>query len=359
LNLNLTAGFNSTGYGQVATNLLAALSAGGHAVSAWPLGQSEVEPRHAKVLQEAIERSKYYDNRAPSLRIYHQWHLAQHVGRTCHAAYPFFELDTLTDVERHQLNAQDIVFVASDWARRVLRENDVNTTIEVIHPGVDSSVFTPAPILAGSTTFLHVGKMEVRKGFPEVLEAFGKAFTAKDDVRLILHCYNPFMNPERVPSYNADWQRKVSLHPLVDKIHVTPGRFGTQAEVASLMAQADCGVFPSRAEGWNLELAEMLAMGRHVIATDYSAHTEFAHSACCRLIGVDRTETAYDGVYFVGQGNWAYLGPKQLDHLIEHMRAIHRWKQAGELQQNQVGIETMSRFTWAHAAYNVVRYLGV
>ena len=39
------------------------------------------------------------------------------------------------------------------------------------------------------------------------------------------------------------------------------------------MAEAHCGVFPARSEGWNLGLVEMLSMGRHVIATDYSAHT--------------------------------------------------------------------------------------
>ena len=41
------------------------------------------------------------------------------------------------------------------------------------------------------------------------------------------------------------------------------------------MSQVDCGVFPSRAEGRNLELLEMMSAGKHVITTDYSAHTEF------------------------------------------------------------------------------------
>ena len=34
-------------------------------------------------------------------------------------------------------------------------------------------------------------------------------------------------------------------------------RAKTQEEVYNIMAKVDCGIFPSRAEGWNLELLEL------------------------------------------------------------------------------------------------------
>ena len=50
---------------------------------------------------------------------------------------------------------------------------------------------------------------------------------------------------------------------------------------------ADCGLFPARAEGWNLELLEMMACGKQVIATNYSAHTEFCTKENSILIESD------------------------------------------------------------------------
>ena len=62
------------------------------------------------------------------------------------------------------------------------------------------------------------------------------------------------------------------------------------ADVAALLADCDCGVFPSRAEGWNLGLLECMSMGLNVIATNYSAHTEFVEPANCRVVQIDETE---------------------------------------------------------------------
>ena len=64
------------------------------------------------------------------------------------------------------------------------------------------------------------------------------------------------------------------------------------------MAQTDCGIFPSRAEGWNLELLEMLACIKSVITTHYSAHTEFCDDVNSDLVEIKETELAYDGKWF-------------------------------------------------------------
>ena len=65
---------------------------------------------------------------------------------------------------------------------------------------------------------------------------------------------------------------------------------------------------PVPREGWNLGLLECMSVGLNVIATAYSAHTEFATEANCRLVRVDETEPAHDGQWCKGQGNWAKLG---------------------------------------------------
>lgn len=126
----------------------------------------------------------------------------------------------------------------------------------------------------------------------------------------------------------------------------------------SIMRQVDCGVFPSRAEGWNLELLEMMAMGKHVIATNYSAHTEFCTPVNSRLINIDNLETAFDGVFFDGQcGLWAELAQEQKDVTIEYMRDVHTLKQDGQLIANQNGIDTGKQFSWKNSAQELINGL--
>ena len=116
------------------------------------------------------------------------------------------------------------------------------------------------------------------------------------------------------------------------------------------MRQADCGVFPSRAEGWNLEAIEMLACGKELIATDYSAHTEFCTDENSRLIQIEEKETAYDGIWFHGQGSWAAINPLQVEQLVEHMRAVHKKKQETGKIYNENGVETAKKFNWKKTA---------
>ena len=124
------------------------------------------------------------------------------------------------------------------------------------------------------------------------------------------------------------------------------------------MAQTDCGIFPSRAEGWNLELLEMLACGKSVITTNYSAHTEFCNDTNSDLVEIKDTELAYDGKWFQGKcGNWAKISDDQIDCFVSHMRKIHKCKQDNSLSVNEAGVDTANKFSWQKSALKVKEVL--
>lgn len=362
MNLNLTAPPNQTSYGLVSTSLLAALASQGVDVSLFPIGEPNPEPRHAEVVQKAIVRSKRYDDRANSLRIWHQWELAHHVGKGKRAGYSFWEVDRLTDDEVYQFNSLDKMFVPSKWAFDVARASGVNVEMEVLTPGVDTEIFDTSvkPIALprrgpNTTVFLNVGKWETRKAHDFVLGAFNAAFTPNDDVLLVTLCFNPLQFPGyNGPAESARWNELYDQSDMgkAGKIVHVKGRVQTQQDVATVMASADCGFFPSRAEGWNMPLAEMLAMGKWAIATDYSAHTEFAKKAGSLLIETDGMEEAYDGFFFRGFGQWAKLGSRSMEQAVYHLRSVHNTKQeCGTLKLNQDGVDVFqNHLTWAHAA---------
>ena len=340
-NINFIAPINSLGYGVVGANLALAFKALGHRLALWPLGNVEAEGRYAPAIQEMVGNQRDYDAEAPSIRLWRQCEMAEHVGRGLHCGYPIFELDTFDAQERHHLSQLDRIIVASRWAQRVVVEQ-VGCPIErtIVAPfGVDRSIFHEPVGLSDPewTTFLNIGKWELRKGHDALLTAFNRAFDLRDRVRLVMLSYNPFLSPEQ----NAHWERSYKGSKLGDNIVILP-RKTSHAEVAAIMATADCGVFPSRAEGWNLELLEMMSMGKSVIATNYSGHTEYCSTENSLLVDVDSLETANDGIWFYGQGRWAALKDKQVEQLAARMREIHEQKRTG-LPVNRAGVATAKR----------------
>jgi glycosyltransferase involved in cell wall biosynthesis len=370
MSINLTAPVNKLGYGIVGLNIALAMERRGDDPALWPLGGIEADEVHHAALRRMMSRQAHYDPLAPSLRVWHQFDLAQHVGKGLHAAYPFFELDRFKPAEKHHLKAQDVVFATSEWAAEILSLSaDLpSERVLVVNPGVDHAVFRPLETakpagLAGNTVFLSIGKWETRKGHDVLYRAFRKAFGPTDNVRLVMHCHNPCLGEHSAP-YNQSWERLYRAN-LGEQVVFTAGRLQTHEDVAHLMSQVDCGVFPSRGEGWNLEAAEMLAMAKSVILTDYSAHRDFATKDNSLLIQVTELEDAHDGIWFKAndpswEGNpglWAALGDCQIDQMVEHLRSIHKKKQAGDLRPNDEGHRSMQAFTWDNAARQMVTTL--
>jgi glycosyltransferase involved in cell wall biosynthesis len=254
------------------------------------------------------------------------------------------------------MNHCDKLFVCSKWAKEIAGQvfNRLRD-IHVVPLGVDTEIFKPYQSKRTQTVFFNCGKWEKRKGHDVLLECFNRAFDFDDDVELWMMCDNPFIGQD-----NQKWANFYKNSPLGDKIRIIP-RQKTQKDVYNIMKQTDCGVFPSRAEGWNLELLEMMACGKDVITTNYSAHTEFCTKDNSFLVEIDSLEQAFDGVFFPGShGRWAQLADYQKDQLIEHMRNVHGAKQQytngweSDMKKlcckNHYGIETAEKFTWKNSA---------
>lgn len=353
--INLTAPINSLGYGVVGVGLAKALRSLGAAPALFPIGPVDCSSDDRSVLQELVSASLRYRPEAPSLRLWHAWEMAQHPTRGIRSGATFFELDRLRPDEVHQMNQLDLIFSFGAWSAGVMRNSGVTTRMCEIHCGVDTSIFLPTPLPKdGPTVFVNAGKWEIRKGHDILLSAFTKAFRSDDDVRLIMLCDNPFLSP----SESSEWIRYYKDHPLGDKVVVVP-RQPTHRDVASVFAQAHCGVFPSRGEGWNMEAMELMAMGRHVIATDASAHTDYMGSENAMLVPVGLPEYAFDGKWFSGQGMWASIPDSSVAEFASNMRHVHERQKKGLLMPNIAGTDTCRTLSWESAALKIIKELGV
>ena len=359
-------------------------------VSYFPIGSPEVDsPADAELIRHYAQNQQFFDPDAPSLRMWHQHDMAMHVGRGKRIGFPIFELDTFAKNELHHLSQLDSIMVCSEWAKQVVLNHLPNMEVSVVPLGVDSSLFEATAsqtwktnrgcvgceqglrlehgihwdgdeknmvcIRTGEprsdTAFINIGKWEVRKGHDILVRAFNKAFSKTDKVKLLMMNKNPFLNPEQ----EKEWINLYKNSKLGEKIKILD-RVNTHSELANIMDSSDCGVFPSRGEGWNLELLEMMSCGKHVIATDYSAHTEFCNEYNCHLIEITSTEKAQDGLWFHGQGNWAKIGDRQIDQLVDIMRKVHEDIQKGNVY-NEEGRLTAERFSWRNSSQKIMEGL--
>lgn len=341
MKISLTAPINRVSYGLTSLNILKVL-ARTHEVALFPIGNPEAEnPDDHPLIRTCLSNQEFYSSRAPSIRIWHQHDLAQHIGKFLHIGFPIFEINKFQpNILNHLLN-QDGLLVTSEWGKRVLEENNVPTPIFVVPLGVDNSVFNYQKLPQdGICRFLNVGKWELRKGHNELLEAFNRAFDVTDKVELIMMPISSHTTQTEMD----EWGNIYKSSKLGDKIKILPPV--STPQLVNIMRTVDCGVFPSRAEGWNLPLLEMMACGKQVIATNYSAHTEFCNIENCLLIDIDELEDAYDGRWFRGFGEWAALEDKQIDQCAEYMKLVYKSKTLGADVINLKGIETAKKFSW-------------
>lgn len=357
--INLIAPINKLGYGVVGANIFDSLTARGADVALWPIANKVSWPGEADFKQrvdKALARAQMFDSTAPSLRIWHQFELDMFPGKGKRVAWPIFELNRFNERELLHLKSVDEIIVCSEWAKNVLIENGIESPVHVVPLGVDQRYFyydeaeknSRAYWMKDTTVFINVGKWEKRKGHDELLAAFNAAFRPGDDVELWMINENPFIKHE-----NVVWKKKYANSAMGAHIKFYD-RFEGHYQMRKIFSTVDCGVFPSHAEGWNLEIPELMACGAHIIATDYSGHTEFLTDENSLKLDVTGLELAQDGRWFHGQGDWCTF---DIDQLVDQMRKVHELKQSGQLGVNTAGIETAQELTWYRSAQLVEEIL--
>ena len=339
---------NSTSYGITGINILLALEKLGVDVMSVSISE-RCDYFEDQPIINSLDKGKFFDKTAPCIRLFHQFALNHHVGNGPFIGWPIFETTRFSPEEKHQLQQLDMIFVCSDWAKRIIEENGITIPTKVVPLGFNPDVFKSIKSTRDSTyRFFFPGKFEIRKSFEIVTEIFERAFTPKDDIEIIFLPTNLFIGEQ-----NKEWADYLLSSKLSSKIKII-SRLNTPQEVASLYNQCDCVVSFSKAEGFNLPLLEGLACGKQVIATNYSAHQQYLTNQNSFLVDVDGLENAFDGVFFDGKkGDWALIGENCKSKLTEALKTVYK---NGKVI-NEEGIKTAEKFTWENSAKQIITHL--
>ncbi|MCF8104319.1 MAG: glycosyltransferase [Desulfohalobiaceae bacterium] len=160
----------------------------------------------------------------------------------------------------------------SGYVLKTMQDNGVGLPMQVVGLGVDHiHRVRPDPCrlaLGRGFRFLHVSSCFPRKGLDVLLQAYGRAFTVRDEVVLVVKTFpNPHNDARaQIETFSQDPEAPEVI--LIDEDI-------SQARLLDLYRRSHCLVAPSRGEGFGLPMAEAMDLGLPVITTAYGGQADF------------------------------------------------------------------------------------
>lgn len=227
--------------------------------------------------------------------------------------YLYWEESRLPVPLVRQINAQlDGIVAPTRYCEKVYRDSGVMVPIRTVGSGMVSRIAPQRQRAdSGPFVFLHVSSGLKRKGVDELLRAYARAFTAADDVVLVIKTYD---NPSNVIPGLVD--ALFAQAPNAPRVLINTDALD-DAAMQGLYRMADAVVLPTRGEGFNLPAAEALAAGKPLLVTDTGAHRDFCDADNAILL---KSRFAPSESHLAEKGSyWAVV---DTDDLAGKMRAV-------------------------------------
>ncbi|KAL4419515.1 hypothetical protein ABPG77_002301 [Micractinium sp. CCAP 211/92] len=264
-------------------------------------------------------------------------------------ARAMFETDRLSAEHVRRCNQMHEVWVPTEFQRRTFAASGVRPSkLHVVPEPVDVDAFDPArhaplPLPLGTRVFgpawphadaagggegghapfvfLSVFKWEARKGWDVLLRAFLTAFTAADNMLLLLHT-KPFHSEADFPRQMEEWVRR-ELPALAEHWERLPsvyvlGEHIQQVLYPRLFRSADAFVLPTRGEGWGLPVVEAMALQLPVVVTNFSGPTAYLSEAVGYPLQYELADVPPGNGAFSGH-RWAQPSTEHLVQLLRHV----------------------------------------
>jgi glycosyltransferase involved in cell wall biosynthesis len=252
------------------------------------------------------------------------------------------------------------LLVSATFVRDIMRNAGVKIPIFVVHNAIDDDVRNlestgEYPLKTKKKVkFLNISTGRQRKGMDVLLKSYFNAFTKEDDVCLVL---KSFPGPDNmINQLLAELETEDT--PEVEHI-LNPDL--TEQDLVNLITTCDVGVYPTRAEGFGLPIAESMYRARPVIATNYSAYLDFTNKDNSYLIDYDLVEAKDSEMVNIG-AKWAEPDEDQLANtMLKLYQIITTQESTNEKQELKDKIrkakESAEALSWQNSAQKILDIL--
>ncbi len=157
-----------------------------------------------------------------------------------------------------------------------------------------------------------VGSTSARKNPRMVVEAFREAFPGNENVFLVIKFHSTAVEPAITRQLTQALRGADNVLVISDLL--------SESDMGLLRAACDCFVSAHRSEGYGLNIAEFMALGKPVIATAYSGNMEFFDETVGFPITYTLTEVEKAAGPYMPFYVWA---EPDRDSLIAQLRAVY------------------------------------
>lgn len=261
------------------------------------------------------------------------------------------------------LNNMDEVWVPSRFNYDTFSRSGVDAgKIRIIPYSVDTDYYKPITDtfpLTGKKgfSFLYVFEFGWRKGFDILLEAYGKEFTASDDVTLILKVYGGGQESGAVKKRIVDSVRgringgdEKPPHVMIMDAAMS------QDDLRLLYNTCDVYISTERASGWGMPCMEAMAMGKPAAALDWGGSTEFMNDTNSLLIKAEDCMVPVD--HRLSQGlPKLYGGHQWPDVRVEEIRRVLRFAYEQRNRLKEIALKGMEDVRQQYSLTRVAQYI--
>ena len=260
------------------------------------------------------------------------------------------------------------VWVPSTFVRETyLRAGVPADQVYVVPNGINPEIFSPdaaaidiraderfQEIKPGATVFLFVGGTISRKGADVLLKAWQQAFTADDNVSLVVKDFGSgsFYAGQGLGAQIKALSSARSTAPIV---YIDTDL--TAAEMTGLYRASSCLVHPYRGEGYGLPIAEAMACGRPTIVTNYGAALDFVNHTTSYLIPASVVRLAQSRIGDLETVAPPFWAEPDVDALTDLLRHVHNNRDEARDKGLNAAAHMAAHHTWRHAADIVTKRL--
>lgn len=366
---NYIAPYNKTGYGIAAANYGVGFLENEVDFIYNPIGSPDSSGEFSvPPFLDVLQKNASLDLSLDTLIFWHASNLDQKfdLSKPYHV-FTTFEIDTLSDKEIENLKEAKTIGTANQYHADILQNYFPDKKIYVAPHAFLPSAKNKVPALKNEDP-LHIwknllsqdfpddtlvissaGKYETRKGHDSLLDAL-ELLPEEKTVVLTAYWHNPFF-PANYPYSEMHYR---GYERIVTKSNIFLYKKGNKyiafmppspdrQSLHGIIARSHLFVAPSRAEGFNLVLFEIMSLGIPCAATINSGHAEFCNSDNVIEIEASSKVLAHDPPFFLNTGKWFDVSGEAIYEAIQKFGNMDR-QEVAKMTSNARKLS--DKFTW-------------
>ncbi len=255
-----------------------------------------------------------------------------------------------------QYKFADKFLPSSEFSKEIFMENGIpESGMEVVPHGVDVNDFNCEPYALKTKKkyriLANIAQPHQRKNLPGLLDTFGKAFSLKDDVCLVLKVVDKKAEASFEVSFKdifAQFKNKYKNHAEIEIIReFIPN-------IASLYKSCNIVFTMSRAENFWLPSLEGLAANCLIVAPRYGGYLDFLNDSNSILIDGKKVMAKMQGQYWESSIYAGWFDPSiddavnKLRHLVNNYDSLH-----SKLMINNS--QLLEKYSWLNVSKQIIK----